>query len=123
MDTTLSHWTTQIGQECTLKLISAPRRRRFWIEHDTSNLCECRRPRRPTICKNGGFYSALPNEARRVINMPPREGGDEYGNPGDQFAGSRTATTAQDSPQTDAKQAETAALSSLLGLPPGTSQK
>lgn len=116
LDTTLSHWTTQIGQECTLKLISAPRRRRLWIEHDTSNLLRMSPTAQAEYLQKMVSATLLsPNEARRVINMPPRDGGDVYGNPATSSPAVAPQQPTQDMPQTDAKQADTARVVFALG--------
>jgi HK97 family phage portal protein len=82
LDATLSHWLKPLAMECTIKLLTAKQRRKLWFEHDTAELL------RMNPSERADFYQKMiaslvlnPNEARRMENLPPYEGGNEYVNP------------------------------------------
>ncbi len=81
---TLNHWFRTIQSECKIKLLSDRQRRTqsHAFRHDTTQLIEPDIETLTNVLGNQISSTIIsPNEARARLNMPPREGGDEYGNP------------------------------------------
>lgn len=96
----LKYWLKAIAAECTFKLLSKRDRKRYWFEHDTSELLKMN-PLQQAEYYNKMISSLVlsPNEARRMENLPPYEGGDSFQNP---------STNSQSQDKTPEKQPEKA---------------
>lgn len=89
LDTTLSPFLCMITAELNRKTLSEqeswptnPRAPEHYWEHNTSAMLRMDTEARYRTYGVGIQYGIIsPNEARRMENMNPREGGDEYGNP------------------------------------------
>jgi HK97 family phage portal protein len=81
LDTTLSPWLCAIASECNMKLLAEAEQRDFsrYFEHNTFALLRMsglQRYQMHAIGIRSRFL--LPNDVRRIENMPPLEGGDEF---------------------------------------------
>jgi HK97 family phage portal protein len=81
LESTLSPWLCTIVSECWMKLLSNEEKKRdqLFFQHDTSQFLATdveTVARVQQIRINMGVMN--PNEVRSDLNMPPREGGDEY---------------------------------------------
>ena len=102
LDSTLSHWLKPIAMECTSKLLTVNQQKRMWLEHDTTELLRMN----PT--QRAAFYLSMiqatvlsPNDARRMENMQPYEGGDKYENPNTSKGMSATETRVDPAKRSD----------------------
>lgn len=81
LDTTLSPWLRSIEAEANMKLLSERQQRSnsHYFEFNVKALLKMNAKDEATVlgmmAQNGVIN---PNEWRRLLNMPPREGGDEY---------------------------------------------
>jgi HK97 family phage portal protein len=80
---TLTPWLRRIAAEAGMKLLSRDERlKTHYLEHNTSNFIESDTQTMATVLKTYIESTVIsPNEARKKLNLPPRPGGDEYGNP------------------------------------------
>lgn len=75
----LTPWTTNIEQAMAMKLLGPRQRANYFIEHDMNGLL-----RGDYEARMRGYSQAIysgtlsPNEARRMENLPAREGGDVF---------------------------------------------
>jgi len=81
IENTLAPWLIQRDQQCTVKLQSASERQRYWFENDPSELLRMK-PQEQAVYLTTLTQAAImnKNEARRVINLEPYEGGDNFDN-------------------------------------------
>jgi len=82
LDHCLKRWLRKIEAECGIKLLSAARQQSEFFAHDVSDLVSldaAKQAQAHQIYRQMGVLSA--NEIRGKLNLLPREGGDDYGNP------------------------------------------
>lgn len=81
---TLNHWFKTIQSEAKIKLLTERQRKSgdYGFRHDTTQLIEPDIETLTNVLSTQVSATLInPNEGRARLGLPPRDGGDEYGNP------------------------------------------